>query len=239
MSEQGPPPGARPGRPPAGRAPVKKRAAPAKKRAAAPPPSGSGGTGEQQTVVGAALIAVAVLLGLVLLVKGFTDEGGPVATDDPTVTETSVPAVDRDAAPEVDPTETTTTTVAARDPASVSVVVANGSGVAGVAGETASVLEGVGYTIVDTTNASPVSATQVLYVEGAEADAAAIAGLLGLAADAAAPVPDPPPVDLAGADVVVIVGPDLASGPITTATTTAAGATSTTASTTTTTAGSG
>lgn len=233
MSEQGPPPGARPGRPPAGRAPVKKRAAPAKKRAAAPPPSGAG-TGEQQTVLGAALIGVAVLIGLVLLVKGFTDDGGPVAADDPTVTESTVPAVDRDAAPSV-PEETTTTTLAARDPASVSVLVANGSGVSGVAGQTADVLEGVGYTIVDTANASPVSATQVLYVGEAEPDAVGVAEVLGLSAEVVAPVPEPSPVpDLVGADVVVIVGPDLASGPITT-TTTAPGA----AASTTTTAGTG
>lgn len=233
MSEQGPPPGARPGRPPAGRAPVKKRAAPVKKRPAGPPPpTGSAGTGEQQTFLGAALIGLAVILGLVLLVKGFTDEGGPVAADDPTVTESTVPSVDRDAAPTV-PEETTTTTLAARDPASVSVLVANGSGVSGVAGQTADALEGAGYTIVDTANASPVSATQVLYVGEAEPDAAAIAAVLGLGPEAVAPMPDPPPVpDLAGADVVVIVGPDLASGPITTVTTAAdAGAASTTTTT--------
>ena len=237
MSDQGPPPGARPGRPPAGRAPVKKRAAPAKKRAAAPPPT-SGGTGEQQTVLGAALIVLAVLIGVVLLAKGFTDEGGPVAADDPTVTESTVPSVDRDAAPTVDPGETTTTTAAGRDPASVSVLVANGSGVSGVAGQTAEVLEGAGYTIVDTANASPVSATQVLYVGDTEADAVAVAAVLGLAADVVAPVPDPAPVpDTAGADVLVIVGPDLASGPITTTTT--AGAATGSSTTTSTTSGTG
>ena len=214
MSDQGPPPGARQGRPPAGRAPAKKTAA--RPPAGRPP---SGGESDQQTLLGGALIGLAVLIGLVLLVKGFSDDDGSVAAVDPDATSTSI-TVDRDAAPTVDPSETTTTTSARRDPASVNVLVANGSGVSGVAGQTAEALGSLGYTIVDTANASPVSATQVLYAGEAEADALGVAEALGLDAAAVAPVPDPPPVpDLAGADVVVIVGPDLAAGPITVATT--------------------
>lgn len=231
MSDAPTPPAARPperqpGRAPAGRA-----------------PGGGGGgrgalpTGDQQTTLGALLIGLAVVIGLVLLVKGFGDEGGggEVVQQGPTADD-----IDRDAAPTVDPSEQTTTTVRLRPNEQVTVLVANASGATGAAGRVAEVLTADGYTIVGTSNAPATSSDQVLYSGDLQAEAEALAEALGLDADVVGELPDPPPLDVKGAQVLVMVGPNLASADLGgTATSTIAGGTtsSTARATTSTTAG--
>ena len=172
--------------------------------ATAPPAStpGPAPSSGRDNAVGLALIVGAVLIGLFLLVKGYDTEGGVVAEDKVSTETTTTTA----------PVEsTTTTTVAAKPPADVVVKVANASGQSGVASSTRTTLQGKGYTQVSVGDApSIVTSTQVLYVEGAQADAQAVAAALGVDAAAVAPMPAPPPVALGDAIVLVLAGPDLA-----------------------------
>lgn len=133
----------------------------------------------------------------------------------------------------------TTTTVA---PSQVAVLVANGTSVGKGASHLSTALGSAGYhmlTPTDTTQAQ--SASAVYFVPGYADAAAAIANLLQLSPSTVQGLPSGLPVpSVAGADIVVVEGPDLAqrfssSSSLTTATSTAA--TSTTA--TSTTAGSG
>ncbi|MCC5951780.1 MAG: LytR C-terminal domain-containing protein [Acidimicrobiia bacterium] len=166
--------------------------------------------GEQQKVVGGFLVGLAVVLGFVLLVQGFNEDGGLTAA--PTTTTTiAEPEIDRNEPPTLDPSQTTTTVV--RPPAEVQVVVANATGgTVGAAGTIGGELEGAGYDVVGLADAAPVASTQVLYAEGFEPDADAVAAALGADPTSVAALPDPPPVpDLQGAQVVVLVGPELVS----------------------------
>ena len=107
--------------------------------------------------------------------------------------------------------ETTTTTAAvANAPANVTVLVANGSGKSGVAATNATKLKTAGYTKVDTTNSPTTAKSAVYYAAGAQADAQAVATALGLDPSVVAAMPSPPPVDLAGATVLVVIGSDKA-----------------------------
>jgi hypothetical protein len=185
--------------------------------------------GDQQTTIGIALIALAVVLGLVFLVKGFSDDDGLVASDTPETTSTTVPEVDRDAPPVIDSSTTVPLTI--REPGDVPVLVANGSGVNGAAGRLAETLRAEEYDVVNTANAlQTVTETQVLYAEGFQTEAETLAEVLGLTAAAAQPLGEPAPVDdLEGAEVVVVIGPDVAAADAggTTATTAASGDAST------------
>lgn len=156
-------------------------------------------------VWGAVLIVAAVLIGVILLWRGFSQEGGVVETASPgdETTTTTAGAV---------PLPESTTTSAAptgstNPPAEVSVVVANGSGATGVAARNAERLAGSGYTTVATTNAPATTTSVAYYASGAEADAAAVAQALGITAPVQ-PMPTPPPVELDGATVLVVIGTD-------------------------------
>ncbi|HWW54434.1 MAG TPA: LytR C-terminal domain-containing protein, partial [Acidimicrobiales bacterium] len=108
----------------------------------------------------------------------------------------------------------TTTTAPPRSPAQVSVLVANGTNVNGAANRIKSQLLQDGYNTVGTSNATTNSAatTSVYYVAGYQAEAALLAGALGLAPTAAQAMPAPSPVsDTKNANIVVVVGADLAS----------------------------
>jgi hypothetical protein len=153
---------------------------------------------------GIALIVAAVVLGLVLL---NATEKGPVlqATADDgesVVTTTTEP-------------ESTTTTEPARahDPAEVTILVANGSGVKGAAGRIAESLKASNYVLKESTNAeSPAEASIVYFADGYQADARAVASLL-TPPPGIEPMPETVPVkDLAGANLLVVVAADLAAG---------------------------
>lgn len=182
--------------------------------------------GEPQTALGIFLIGLAVVLGLVLLVRGFTDggDGGDTETAGPA---TSIEVDDRNAPPSLDAEASSTTTAAERSPSAVTVLVANAAGVSGAASKVADALEASGYTIVDTANAPSTSTDQVFYSGDLEAEATALAESLGLDASVVSAMPEPPPLDTLDADVLVMVGPNLASADLP-----AAGAASSTTTTT-------
>ncbi|HWE70308.1 MAG TPA: LytR C-terminal domain-containing protein [Acidimicrobiales bacterium] len=128
---------------------------------------------------------------------------------------------------------TTTTT----PPSKVPVVVANGSNVTGAAGSISTRLQSAGWQVLPAENAtSNVTASVVYYVAGFQPSAAAIAQLLGVPTSGIQPLTSAAPVGAVGAaDVVVVVGPDVASKIGTTTTTTTRATTTTTRPATTTT----
>lgn len=196
---------------------------------------------------GLILVAVAVVLGVILLIKG-----GGIGF------ETSDEQLDIDAgggaATTADSTTTTTTAAPSTSvaPAQLSVVLLNGAGINGYAASAQQFLSVAGgYTSTTAaTAASQTASTIVYYAPGYEADAAAIAALFGLDASAVQPLPEGTQLARDAADVpadsnvVVLLGPDVqnvieASGASGSTTTVAggAGAGGSTASTTTTTTG--
>jgi hypothetical protein len=161
---------------------------------------------------GVALIAVAVVLGIVLLQA--TDGPDPLttATDDTSRVEeretpaTSVPDDGGDDSP-----TTTEPPPATVDPSTITVLVANGSGgVAGLAAAVTEVVAGAGYETAPPTNSGAVDASVVYYAPGFQDAAANVAQLFDPTPEVS-PLPDPSPVsDLRGANVVVIASGDLA-----------------------------
>jgi hypothetical protein len=125
------------------------------------------------------------------------------------------------------PGATTTTTT---PPSKVPVVVANGSNVSGAAGSISTQLQEAGWQVLPAENAtSNVTASVVYYVSGFQPSAAAIAKFLGVPTSGIQPLTSAAPVGAVGAaDVVVVVGPDVASKIGTTTTTTTRPSTTTT-----------
>jgi hypothetical protein len=110
------------------------------------------------------------------------------------------------------PASTTSTTLATHPPANVRVLVANGTSTKGGAGKLASKLHTDGYdTLAATDTTSPANASAVYYISGYQGDADAVASAIGLTASAAQPVTSSITVTVGSAEVVVILGPDLAS----------------------------
>ena len=176
---------------------------------------------------GAALLAVAVVLGIILL----------NAADDPAPDRVSAGSDDEPssvASSTLPPT--TVLTVPVRAPQEVRVLSANGTAVKGVAGRATEQLQAAGYNVLAPTDAQRATASNVFFTAGDfEREAQAVAAALGLPTTVVAAFPTGPPLpltDARGANVVVVVGPELAerlaSG---TTATTAAGATTTTTTT--------
>ncbi len=107
----------------------------------------------------------------------------------------------------------TTTTLPTRPPSQVVTLVANGTRVSGAAGRVNTVLQKAGYNVLSPTNAaSTVTASVVYFASGFDREAVALANSLSLGPSTVQPMPAPPPVsDLRGANVLVVVGPDLAN----------------------------
>ncbi len=196
-----------------------------------PPPPGrpQGRRGGDHVTLSRALIllVVAVVVGAICLALGarpVTNTGAGAAATSTTTTTA--------------PSHSTTTTTTLRATTAVKVLVANGSSTIGAAGYYTTKLKTDGWgTLTPTTATSSAGASTVYYAAGNEPQAQAIATSLGLGASAVQPLSSATPVSsTAGADVVLVVGPDL-GGKVTTTTSTTAGtsATSTTSSATTTT----
>ncbi|MDQ3898467.1 MAG: LytR C-terminal domain-containing protein, partial [Actinomycetota bacterium] len=193
---------------------------------------GPGGPPANAGARGALLLAVAVVLGIVLLQQfdSGIDTGGQVSTnttvsaDDLTTTTrriglTTVPPV-------------TTTVARARAKSDVKVLVANGSGVRGLAGNTTNALKGLGYATLSPVDATTnVDKTTVQYADGYEAEARELAASVSLPATVLARLSSPPvaAADLGDAKVIVILGADAPT--LGSTSSTAAGAASSTSTT--------
>lgn len=153
---------------------------------------------------GVLLIVAAVIVGLVLLGKGLDNNGGGSSTAaGGTKSTTTTTAASQ---------STTVTTAAPQphQPAQVKVLVANGAGITGAASTANNTLIAKGYNALSPTNSPTVSTTAVYFASGYQADAAAIAQLLGAPAAGVQAMPAPPPLDVKGASVLVVLGPDVA-----------------------------
>ena len=120
------------------------------------------------------------------------------------------------------PATTTTTTAASKAKASnVPVLVANASGKPGAAASIANELQVAGWNVQAPVNAATnVTTSNVYYVAGQKATATAVAASLHLTPSAVLPYTTAAPVSTIGtAEVLVVIGPDLATGlsPTTTA----------------------
>ena len=152
---------------------------------------------------GAGLLAVAVIIGILLLRSG----GG-----DPYSRSVSAGA---NPSPEVTalPPTATTVTVPVRQPPAIKVLPANGTSASGAATNTGNRLRQAGYNVLAASNTNnPATSSNVFYNPGFEREARVVAQLLGLPDSTVQPMPTPPPLsDTRGADVIVVVGPDLAN----------------------------
>jgi LytR cell envelope-related transcriptional attenuator len=158
---------------------------------------------------GVVLVAVAAVLGFFIL-RAIDDTGGGTDVADGVSTEE---VAGGEGATDTTAAETTESTPPPTRPvAEVIVLVANGSGVDGAGTRQVEALRGGGYQVLDATNApQAVEATQVWATSGFEADAAALAASIGAPEGAVQPMPNPPPMDPQGANVLVVLGPDLAA----------------------------
>jgi hypothetical protein len=163
---------------------------------------------------GIALLVGAVLLGIVLLKATDPPDSladasestvPPVTTTSTTVTSTTEEAADEES--------TTTTEEPAQEEGGALVLVANAANQSGVAGRLSQTLEQADFVVVAPANATvDVSTSTVYFAPGFEEAAADVAELFD-PHPATAPLPETPPVaagDLAGANVILLAGPDLA-----------------------------
>jgi hypothetical protein len=157
---------------------------------------------------GLAIVVVAIVIGVLLLPSATRSPLAASAVTSGT-TATTVPA-GRSAATGHHASTTTTTTV---PPSSIHVLVANATTVNGVAGAVTTFLSSKGFATLTATNALlKVSASEIFTVGGATADVQAVATALSLPASSIEPAASAAPVaSTTGANIVVIVGPDLAS----------------------------
>ena len=166
---------------------------------------GAGGA----TVRGAALVAVAVVVGVILLGKGFDTGFVPSSSETP-----SEQAADDEEEEDEGEEATATSTSAPATPstrvrAEVRVIVLNGGGPSGSANTSSTALAAAGFTTLDAADTDDVPATVVYATPGFEADAAEVATALNIAAPPQ-PLPGTPPTGMpvGQVDVVVILGPD-------------------------------
>ena len=149
---------------------------------------------------GVILLLVALVLGVFILAKTDADESAPaVETESPDTTEADERAV------------TTSSTRAPRQPAEIKVLAANGSGVPGLGAKTGDRLTAAGYNSLAPTNTTAnISTSVVLFTPGFDLEAFYVALVLGLPPTAVQTIEgNTAVVDTKGADIVVLVGPDL------------------------------
>ena len=157
-------------------------------------------------VRGAALIGLAVIIGIVLLqviddgTSGPIGDGGKVSAGGTTAT-TATTATSNS-------TGTTAPTTAAapvKPPAQVAVLVLNGSGRAGAATAESNSLKGGGYQTLTPADAAKRTGTVVYFKPGYDRECALVANTVGGNAKTEA-IPSPPPTGSQNASCVVILG---------------------------------
>lgn len=165
---------------------------------------------------GVAIVIVAVVIGVLLLPSA--TRAPLAASAKTTAPTTTVASVGRAATRghghgHHAGTSTSTSTSTTVPPASIHVLVANATTTNGVAGAVTRFLASKGFATLTATNALlKVTASQIYTVGAASADAGTVAAALSLPSTSIEAVAATAPVSSeAGANVVVIVGPDLAT----------------------------
>jgi len=156
---------------------------------------------------GVGVVVVAVVIGALLMPSATRAPLEVVTASQSSSTSTSPPTTTPKAG-------STTTTLATIVPgaASIHVLVVNGTSITGLAGGTATYLRSRGFLTLPATNATTqVTGTQVYAVSGPSSSATTVTEALGLTASTIQPTTAVAPVrSTAGANVVVVTGPDLA-----------------------------
>lgn len=157
---------------------------------------------------GLALIATAVIVALFLLRNwDGTGDGVAAAGTDGTGT-TAVTAPGQTTVPG----EAAPTTVAARGPEELSVRVLNATSVPGAAGRMSEVLTNAKYKTIEPDDAGKMfDTTRIVYAAGYEREAVELARAISSPADALEPLADPPQYKAEGANLIVLLGKDLAT----------------------------
>lgn len=140
------------------------------------------------------------------------DEQAGVTTSEVTVPDTTIAAAPAETAPpETVPEEVVPAAPVARLPAEVKVLVLNGAQTQGIAARGTEALKAASYLTAAPKNATAQQASAILWAEGYELDAIAVAGVFGAGLEGIVQ-----PLDLAnvpiddtqGSNVIVVVGPD-------------------------------
>lgn len=178
----------------------------------APPTSGLGGR-SAGTVAGLVVAVIALILGFVILRDLSSGDGD----GDVVPVTSSVPIAPVDPLPV--PETTTTTTTVPINKTGYKMVVANGSGVGGSAGQLTIALQGQGFIVEPATNSAAdrrdIEITTVYYLAGNEANATSVARTLGGVCIESMPTPVPTErATLGEASVLVLLGKDLAGKPL-------------------------
>jgi hypothetical protein len=172
---------------------------------------GSGGSFEPpdraRAGLGLAIVILAVVIGVLLLPSATR---APLAASASTSATTTVPTTGGSTHGHGHSSTSTTTSTTVL-PSTIHVLVANATSTNGVAGAVTSFLASKGFATLTATNALlKVTASEIFTVGGATADVHAVAVALNLPATSIEPAASAAPVtSTTGANVVVIVGPDL------------------------------
>jgi hypothetical protein len=178
----------------------------------ASPQNGGNGAGQNfNSRLSIVVAVIAVLVGFFILRDINSDSTSPASSPSD---DTSV-----DASGTTVPDAAVTTLPAVTNTTGFKVLVANGSGVPGSAGDMSVALQGLGFIVQPPLNKSDATPKQTLtmvyYIAGQEANAANVAAALG--GVATAPMPDPVPTEtgnMGEASVLVLLATDLAGKPI-------------------------
>jgi hypothetical protein len=178
----------------------------------ASPQNGGNGAGQNfNSRLSIVVAVIAVLVGFFILRDINSDSTSPASSPSD---DTSV-----DASGTTVPDAAVTTLPAVTNTKGFKVLVANGSGVPGSAGDMSVALQGLGFIVQPPLNKSDATPKQTLtmvyYIAGQEANAANVAAALG--GVATAPMPDPVPTEtgnMGEASVLVLLATDLAGKPI-------------------------
>lgn len=166
---------------------------------------------------GVMVIVGAIIVGLLLMNRGLTDNRASASSTNDATAPTSTTVADDEATASSQTTTTeapapTTTLGAPRDPSEVAVLVINGTeNLKGVAGRGTDVLKTSNYITREPKNADTNGPSVILYTEGYQAEANAIAAIYGI--DAAVYVQpfdaaSSPIADTQEANIVVRIGND-------------------------------
>ena len=187
--------------------------------------------GIDTNVRGLLVLGAALAVGFLLLLTWGPSGGDGDSAADPSGSTTIATDLGDDTTTTAADATTTSSVPAGRSPSEVSVTVLNGGGPTGAASTNSATIGEGGYVMGTPGNAPTVTATTIYYTADYQAEAIAVAALLGKNTDSVKPIED---ANLAGAggdaDVVVVIGPD--APPTSGTTTTVAGGTGSTTTTT-------
>jgi hypothetical protein len=152
---------------------------------------------------GAALVAIAVIIGVVLLQAIDDGNDGPVGDGGPASTTTTTVPTSTDSSGSSGSTTSTSTKAATVPPAEVTVRVLNGSGQAGAAGTLTNTLKAKGYKTLVASDAAARTGTVVYAKSGRTTECTTLSASVANSKVQAMPTPVPGGQD---ADCIVVIG---------------------------------